>query len=110
MCPRLRLRSLSVLKSNLLIFLLIMSEPNTILWSKRSLRQLRKLPASDAQVIYREAGQLKTFPDCQNIRRLKSHACQYRLRVGRYRLMFGFDGEVKIVSIEEVRLRDESTY
>lgn len=87
-----------------------MGEPNTILWSKRSLRQLRKLPANDAQVIYREAAQLQRFPACQNIKRLVNHACQYRLRIGTYRLLFDFDGEVKIVSIEEVKLRDESTY
>jgi mRNA interferase RelE/StbE len=87
-----------------------MDEPNTILWSKRSLRQLRKLPVNDAQVVYREADHLKRFPACENIKRLVNHACQYRLRIGRYRLLFDFDGEVKIISIEEVKLRDESTY
>jgi len=33
-----------------------------------------------------------------------------RLRVGNYRVFFDFDGAVRIVSIEEVRKRDERTY
>ncbi len=94
----------------LLISLLIMVQTNTILWSKRSLRQLRKLPTQEAQWIYREATHLETFPDCQNIKRLTSHQSEFRLRIGRYRVMFNYDGQVRIVSIEEVKLRDESTY
>jgi mRNA interferase RelE/StbE len=34
----------------------------------------------------------------------------YRLRVGDYRVFFEFDGGVKLVSIEEVKKRDERTY
>jgi mRNA interferase RelE/StbE len=32
------------------------------------------------------------------------------LRVGSYRVFFDYDGGVRIVSIEEVRKRDERTY
>ena len=31
-------------------------------------------------------------------------------RVGNYRVFFNFDGTVHIVSIEEVKKRDENTY
>ena len=34
----------------------------------------------------------------------------YRLRAGNDRVFFEFDGAVRIVSIEEVRRRDERTY
>jgi mRNA-degrading endonuclease RelE of RelBE toxin-antitoxin system len=34
----------------------------------------------------------------------------YRLRVGNYRILFDWDGGVKIVNIEEVKRRDEHTY
>lgn len=34
----------------------------------------------------------------------------YLLRVGRYRVLFNYDGAVQIVTIEEVRKRDEQTY
>lgn len=54
---------------------------------------------------------LKDFPDCANAKRLTSHAYSYRLRVGSYRVFFEFQGgEACIVSIEEVRKRDDHTY
>ena len=36
--------------------------------------------------------------------------CGYRLRVGDWRVFFEFDGAVKIISIEEVKKRNEHTY
>ena len=33
-----------------------------------------------------------------------------RLRIGNYRILFNFDDVVKIISIEEVKKRDERTY
>ena len=41
---------------------------------------------------------------------LVNHAHGYRLRVGNYRVFFDFDVAIRIVSIEEVRKRDEQTY
>jgi mRNA-degrading endonuclease RelE of RelBE toxin-antitoxin system len=46
----------------------------------------------------------------RNVKTLTNHEYGYRLRVGNYRVFFDFDGEVRIVSIEEVRRRDERTY
>ena len=56
------------------------------------------------------AQSLAHFPDCQNVKRLKNHTCGYRLRVGDWRVFFEFDGAVKIISIEEVKKRNEHTY
>lgn len=50
------------------------------------------------------------MPNCQNVKALTKHEYQYRLRVGNYRVFFNFDGVVHIVSIEEVKKRDERTY
>jgi mRNA-degrading endonuclease RelE of RelBE toxin-antitoxin system len=50
------------------------------------------------------------MPNCSNVRALVDHACQYRLRVGNFRVFFNYDGAVRIVSIEEVKKRDEHTY
>ncbi|MOA38529.1 hypothetical protein D3C78_1602250 [compost metagenome] len=50
------------------------------------------------------------MPHVQNIRALVNHHYGYRLRVGNYRILFDWDGSVKIVSIEEVKKRDEHTY
>jgi mRNA-degrading endonuclease RelE of RelBE toxin-antitoxin system len=46
----------------------------------------------------------------RNVKSLTNHEYGYRLRVGNYRVFFDYDGEVRIVSIEEVRKRDERTY
>lgn len=83
---------------------------NGISWSRKSQKQLSKLPTQDSKHIVREAQVLTQFPECRNIKRLTNHEYNYRLRVGRYRVFFEFDGDVKIISIEEVKKRDESTY
>jgi mRNA interferase RelE/StbE len=50
------------------------------------------------------------MPDCQGVKALTNHRYGYRLRVGRYRVLFDYDGEVRIVEIQEVKKRDERTY
>ena len=50
------------------------------------------------------------MPNVQNVKAIAHHQYGYRLRVGNYRILFDWDGGVKIVSIEEVRKRDEHTY
>lgn len=83
---------------------------NSINWSRKALKQLRKIQPQEARNIYRAAQALESFPDCLNVKKLTNHPYDYRLRVGRYRVLFDHDGAVKIISIEEVRKRDESTY
>jgi len=50
------------------------------------------------------------MPDCQRVKKLVNHEYQYRLRIGDYRVLFDWDGEIKIVEIQEVRKRNERTY
>ena len=57
-----------------------------------------------------ECDKLVNMPDCTNVKALVNHAHQYRLRVGDFRVFFDFDGAARIVSIEEVKKRDEHTY
>ena len=54
--------------------------------------------------------ELLDLSKARNVKALTSHEYGYRLRVGNYRVFFDFDGAVRIVSIEEVRKRDERTY
>ncbi|WP_459947813.1 type II toxin-antitoxin system RelE family toxin, partial [Desulfocastanea catecholica] len=51
-----------------------------------------------------------SMPDCQGVKALTNHRYGYRLRVGHYRVLFDYDGEVGIVEIQEVKKRDERTY
>lgn len=45
-----------------------------------------------------------------NVISLKSHQYGFRMRAGRYRILFDFDGGLRVVSIEEVKKRNEQTY
>ena len=84
---------------------------NVIQWTQKAARQLRKVKDSETRkTIYEEAQALADFPNCPGIKRLVSHEHSYRLRVGGYRVFFEYDGEVKIISIEEVKKRNERTY
>lgn len=50
------------------------------------------------------------MPACQNVKALTHHEYGYRLRIGNFRVLFDWSGEIKIVEIQEVKKRDERTY
>ncbi|WP_019866670.1 type II toxin-antitoxin system RelE family toxin [Methylovulum miyakonense] len=84
---------------------------NTLTWQPKALKQLEKIKdAVKRKRIYSEAQSLADFPNCPNVKKLVNHDYSYRLRIGDYRVFFEFNGEVHIVSIEEVKKRDERTY
>jgi mRNA-degrading endonuclease RelE of RelBE toxin-antitoxin system len=79
-------------------------------WSKRAKRQLARIPMKYRIAITDATRSLANFPDCRNVKPLKNHIYDFRLRVGRYRVFFDHDSEIKIIAIQEVRKRDERTY
>ena len=83
---------------------------NKINWTRKAVKQLRKIDKAEQSKLYDAAQALAHMPDVQNVKALAHHQYGYRLRVGNYRILFDWDGGVKIVSIEEVRKRDEHTY
>lgn len=74
---------------------------NTIHWTIKAAKQLRKLPTV-VQVNIRDEIQAKlsVFPHYTGVKALTNHEHAYRLRVGNYRVFFEFDGGVKLVRIE----------
>lgn len=85
-----------------------------IKWHRKALKQLRKISNSKIESqIYDAVQELKAFPNCndtkiaKNIKKLTNRD-DYRLRVGNYRVLFTDD--LKIINIEEVKIRDERTY
>jgi len=77
-------------------------------WTKRALRQLRKIKHRDDQrSIYTAVGTLVDFPDCDNVKKIKT-TDMYRLRVGRWRVLF--TESLEIITIQEVKKRNERTY
>ena len=83
---------------------------NAIKWHVKALKQLRKIDRKDNAAIRRAVDGLAAMPACSGVKALTNHEYGYRLRVGRYRVLFDFDGEVRIVEIQEVRKRDDHTY
>lgn len=83
---------------------------NSVEYTKKAAKQLRKLPAEISKTIRTECDELKDMPKCGNVKALTNHEYAFRLRVGNYRVFFNFDGVVSIVTIEEVKKRDDRTY
>ena len=83
---------------------------NEVTYSRKAAKQLRKLQSSDSQTVRAGCNALANMPNCTNVKALENHKYQYRLRVGNFRVFFSFDGEIRIVLIEEVKKRDERTY
>ena len=79
-----------------------------IRWRTKALRQLRKIKNHKEQgAIYDAVEKLRLFPNCANVKKL-SNRDDYRLRVGRWRIIF--TTALEIICIEEVKKRDEHTY
>jgi mRNA interferase RelE/StbE len=83
---------------------------NTINWTPKAAKRLRKLDRQHQVAIRDGVNTLETMPDCQNVKSLMNHEHGYRLRVGDYRILFNWDGAIRIVDIEDIRKRDERTY
>jgi mRNA-degrading endonuclease RelE of RelBE toxin-antitoxin system len=85
---------------------------NTINWKPKALKQMRRIPTLAGAAIRKRVNvELIDLSAARNVKALTDHAYGYRLRVGDFRVFFDFaGGEVCIVSIQEVRKRDERTY
>lgn len=82
-------------------------------WERRAVKQARKIPKEDLTRIVEAVGRLADWPECRetlDIRPLKGHKHEYRLRLGHYRVLFDVETGLRVVSVEEVRKRDERTY
>ena len=80
----------------------------TIRWHKKAKKQLIRIRNEKIENrIYDAVQELKFFPQSKNVKKLVNRN-GYRLRVGNYRVIFTSD--LKIISIEEVKKRDERTY
>ncbi|MBV8666983.1 MAG: type II toxin-antitoxin system RelE/ParE family toxin [Burkholderiaceae bacterium] len=83
---------------------------NFIKWTVKAAKQLRKLETSSQYQIRDAVKLLEAMPACRNVKALTNHEYGYRLKVGNFRVLFDWSGEIRIVEIQEVRKRDERTY
>ncbi len=86
---------------------------NEIKWHNRARSQIKKIPTQYREAIFESVDRLDDFPAKQqglDVKKLKKHRYDYRLRVGRYRVLFDHDVKIRIISIQEVKKKDERTY
>ncbi len=79
-------------------------------WKQKAIKQLKQIDKTQQKKIVIASKNLTNLPDCQGVKALENHKYQYRLRVGRYRVLFDVESEIKIINIEEVKKRDGRTY
>ena len=81
---------------------------NKINWTRKALKQLKRIDRTWQRKIVEKVGSLRDFPVTPGAKGLHQHQYGYRLRVGNYRVFFDCYGTV--VTIQEVKKRDERTY
>ncbi len=82
-----------------------------VVWKPKARKQLKKIgDRAEMRTIGIAVMQLAAFPACPGVKRLENHKYAYRLRAGRYRVLFDVQDMIRIIEIQEVKKRDESTY
>jgi mRNA interferase RelE/StbE len=80
----------------------------SILLDKKAARQLDDLPSEDFERVSGEIDKLKEGPRPRGVRKIKGDI--YRIRSGRYRIIYTVLDDGKIVLVHEVKIRREDTY
>ncbi|NOL49201.1 type II toxin-antitoxin system RelE family toxin [Pelistega europaea] len=85
---------------------------NKVTWSIKAYKQLSKIDTRYRKAIEDSVKELKNFPHVNvDLKKLVDRDNQYRIRVGRYRVIFEvMDGVPKIIEITAVLVRDSRTY
>lgn len=85
---------------------------NEIKFTSKAIKNLSKVDKRYYEAIKRKILILANFPNVElDIKKLQGEADCYRLRVGRYRIIFEWiDGVPKIIEIQAIVKRDEQTY
>ncbi|MDX8390713.1 MAG: type II toxin-antitoxin system RelE/ParE family toxin [Mariprofundaceae bacterium] len=83
-----------------------------VIWQPKAMKQLKKIRDKALKLRLFEKGEsLASFPDCAGVKPLVNHPYSHRLRIGDWRIMFDvIEGDIGIISIEEVKKRNERTY
>lgn len=80
-------------------------------WMPRARKQLAKLGDRGVRLrLFEAIGQLADYPRVRDLEPLRNHRFGYRLRVGRHRVLLDVDTTLRVVTIQEIRKRDERTY
>ena len=82
--------------------------------TRKALKQAAKIQERDRIRIFEGIRGLADSEKWGDVRKLKNHTYDYRLRIGNYRILFNATADLTIevndISIEEIRKRDDRTY
>jgi len=79
-------------------------------WSVKARRQVKKIKDKKTGVkIIGAVATLRDFPNATNVIKLQNQD-GYRLKVGRWRVIFEVEDTLKIIEVQEVKIRNEDTY
>lgn len=77
--------------------------PYDVQFTDSALRHLRNCPRSDQIRVLARIEQLAEDPlTMPNVKRLVAHDATYRLRVGRYRVLFDRDDIIRVIDVIDV--------
>ena len=82
---------------------ILAEQMRNITFRQAALEVIRKKPKPPIRIVQGVAA-LADWPDCmttKDIKALKNHSHQYRMRVGRYRVLFDVETGLRVVSIEK---------
>lgn len=84
---------------------------NEIVWQPKAKRQLKKIRERHIKKLLLDAvDTLIDYPNVAEVKDLKNHKYTHRLKVGTFRVLFNAFDMINIISIEEVKKRNERTY
>ncbi len=80
-------------------------------WQPKAYRQLKKIKERETLAAIKTAVfDLANWPECRNVKAMETHESVYRLRVGKWRILFEAQDRIRVIMIQEVKKRDEQTY
>ena len=84
--------------------------PDEVLLHREASKELLELPGPIYRRIEAELIELRTEPRPRRAAKLRGHDNLWRLRFGRYRVIFHVDDSKHVVTVLRVALRSEATY
>ena len=72
----------------------------------KAIKDLKKIDKLQAKKILTSISKLENYPNISNIKKLTNHNPAYRLRIGKYRVLF--DVEDDIITVSRIKHRKEA--
>ncbi len=76
--------------------------------TRRAEREMDRIPDRDAAAIRTAIERLAANPGATDIKKLSGHDAEWRIRVGRWRVILAFDNSAGLITVERVVPRDRA--